>query len=147
MAAHSEFFEALFSFEDKKEYKIKDMTQEVLKIVLDSFYEMICLDKPINCHDEEELDMILEVIATAEYLNAPILLKKAIKCLLESLEEARSNQISEILLFALNFQIKGLEDQVLNKWYQVNLRIALKSNQTRLHKIRRVFAMGDSDTE
>ena len=91
--------------------------------------------------------MILEVIATAEYLNAPILLKKAIKCLLESLEEARSNQISEILLFALNFQIKGLEDQGLNKWIQVNLRIALKSKQTRLHKIRRVFAMGDSDTE
>ena len=99
LAAHSDFFEALFSFEDKKEYKIEDVTQEMLKIILDCFYETDN-DKPINCYDDQ-----LEVIATAAYLVAPILLKKAIKILMESLEEAGFDQITEILLFARNFQI------------------------------------------
>lgn len=126
LAAHSDFFEALFSFEDKKEYKIGDVTQEVLKIILDSFYEINCFDKTIDCHDDQELDMMLEVIATAEYLIAPFLLKKAIKFLLASLEEpfennpayfeAYSDPISKILDFSRNFQIKVLENQIWRAW-------------------------------
>ena len=148
LAAHSDFFEALFSFEDKKEYKIEDpnLTQEVLKIILDSFYEMNCFDKTINVYDDQELDTILEVIATAEYLIAPFLLKKAIKLLMESLEEAiptcieetrggyvclggmvapylefsqaaaKFDKISKILDFSRNFQVKELENQILSNW-------------------------------
>ena len=136
LAAHSDYFEALFSFEDKKEYKIKQVTQDVMKIILDCFYGF---DNPINWYDDQ-----LEVIATAAYLIAPILLQKAVKTLMESLEEARSDEISEILLFARNHQIQGLEDQILTKWIQVNLRSAVKSKQTRWRKIRRVFGMGDT---
>ena len=147
MAAHSDFFDALFTFEDKKEYKIKDMTREELKIILDCFYEVNSVDKPWTTASGQNFDNQLEVIATAAHLIAPILLKKAIKVLMESLEKATSDQILEILLFARNFQIKGLEDQVLNKWIQVNLRRAVKSKQTRLHKIRRVLGMGDSDDD
>ena len=130
LAAHSDFFEALFSFEDKKEYKIGDVNQDVLKIFLDWFYEINCFDKPINCHDDQELDVILEVIATAEYFIAPFLLKKAIKILMESLQEAipfcsfeaipqaeaYSDQISKILDFSRNFQIQELEDQILSNY-------------------------------
>ena len=99
MAAHSDFFEALFSFEDKKEYKINQVTHDVRKIILDCFYGF---DNPINLYDDQ-----LEVIATAAYLIAPILHQKAVKTLRESLEEARSDEISEILLFARNHQIQG----------------------------------------
>ena len=119
LAAHSDFFEALFSFEDKKEYKIGDVNQDVLKIFLDWFYEINCFDKPINCHDDQELDVILEFIATAEYFIAPFLLKKAIKILLKSLKEAipqaeaYSDQISKILDFSRNFQIQELEDRII----------------------------------
>ena len=156
LAAHSDFFEALFSFEDKKEYKIEDpyLTQEVLKIILDSFYETNCFDKLINCHDDQEFDMILEVIATAEYLIAPFLLKKAIKTLMESLEEAipsierlrgegfsletilqaaaKSDQISKVLDFSRNFQVKELENQILSNWDglengQITFKIAFNS--------------------
>ena len=143
LAAHSDFFEALFSFEDKKEYKI-DLTQEELNIILDCFYEVNCFNKPWTTASGQNYDDQLKVIATAAYLIAPILLKKAIKFFIESLEEARSDQISEILLFAQNFQIQGLEDQILTKWIQVNSRSAVKSKQTRWHKIRRVFGMGDT---
>ena len=111
LAAHSEFFEALFSFEDKKEYKIQDVTQEVLKIILDCFYEV----NPWTTASGQNYDDQLEVIATAANLIAPILLKKAIKILMENLEEARSDKISEILLFAWNFQIQELEDQIMNR--------------------------------
>ena len=133
LAAHSDFFEALFSFEDKKEYKIGDVTQDVLKIFLDWFYEINCFDKPINCLDDQELDVILEVIATAEYFIAPFLLKKAIKILMEALEafaieicsfeampqaeafaDRCSDQISKIFDFSRNFQIQELEDQILS---------------------------------
>ena len=141
LAAHSDFFEALFSFEDKKQYKLKDVTQDVLKIILDCFYEINCFDKPINCYDDQ-----LEVIATAAYLIAPILLEKAINFLMESLEEARSHQVSEILLFAQNFQIQGLEEQILTKCPPFKRR-AVKSKQTRCYNIRRVFGMGDTDIE
>ena len=112
MAAHSDFFEALFTYEDKKEYRIGDVTQNVLKIILDLFYEMNCL---INCQD----DMILEIIATAKYLFAPFLLKKAIKISLKRLKEAipqaeaYSDQISKILDFSRNFQIQELEDRII----------------------------------
>ena len=130
LAAHSNFFEALFTYEEKKEFKIGDITQDVLKIILDSFYEINCFNKPINCHDDQELDMILEVIATAEYLIAPFLLKKAIRILMESLEEAipfcsfeaipqaeaYSHQISKILDFSRNFQIQDLENQILSNY-------------------------------
>ena len=39
MAAQSDFFEALFNFEDKTEYVIRDVTQELLKIIIDDFYD------------------------------------------------------------------------------------------------------------
>ncbi len=38
LAAQSDFFEALFTFEDKTEYKISKVTQEVLKTIIDDFY-------------------------------------------------------------------------------------------------------------
>ena len=70
MAAQSDFFEGLFTFEDKLEYKISDVSEECMKIVLDAFYE-------IDITEELDEDMAKEILATAQYFQAPFLKKKA----------------------------------------------------------------------
>ena len=77
MAAQSDFFEGLFTFEDKLKYKISDVSATTMKIILDAFYE-IDISKDL---DEE---MAKEVLATAQYFQAPFLKKKVMNFLMET---------------------------------------------------------------
>ena len=91
MAAQSDFFEALFTFEDKTEYVIRDVTQEILKIIIDDFYDKSTVfDYLLQSKDQiiiaQEIDMMREIIAQAHYFQAPFLLKKTIKSVMESFE-------------------------------------------------------------
>ena len=73
MAAQSDFFECLFTHEeDKFEYKISDVSATAMKLILDGFYE-------IDISEDEDLDeeMKQEILATAQYFQAPFLKKKA----------------------------------------------------------------------
>ena len=124
MAAQSDFFEALFTFEDKTEYKIGDVTQEVLKIIIDAFYDKSTVfdKRPEQIIIAQEIDMMLEIIAQAHYFQAPFFLGKTIKSVMESFEldiELSFSTypylhviISETLDFARNFQIRELEIEI-----------------------------------
>ena len=80
LAAQSEFFNGLFTFEDKMEYNIKNpdihqyLTKENFEMVLDTFYEI----KPD--FDEEKA---LEMTILGNYFLAPFLTKKCIRILID----------------------------------------------------------------
>ena len=122
MAAQSDFFEALFTFEDKKEYKIGDVTQEVLKIIIDISYGKAGFDKTPEemVSQDNDIDMMLIVMAQAHYFQAPFLLKSLIKGLMEEFELTIHytfstwifDIISETLDFARNFQIRELQEEI-----------------------------------
>ena len=115
LAAQSDFFDALFTFEDKKEYKIGDVTQEILIIIIDSFYGMpTVFDKsPFEVIIVSEIDTVQEVIAQVHYFQAPVLLRKTIKSLMEIFEATTQwtystwlyDVISDTLDFSRNFQV------------------------------------------
>ena len=119
MAAQSDFFEALFTYEDKTEYKIGDVTQDIMKIIIDAFYDKSTVfDKRAEqIIIAQEIDVMREIIAKAHYFQAPFLLRKTIRSLMDCFEdklEVTFNNwifdiISETLDFARNFQIKELE--------------------------------------
>ena len=117
LAAQSDFFETLFTFEDKTEYKIGDVTQEVLKIIIDIFHGKIGFDKtPEEMVSNHDIDMMLIVIAQAHYFQAPFLLKSLIKSLMDEFEVPIKytfitwiDDISKTLVFARNFQIRELQ--------------------------------------
>ena len=127
MAAQSDFFEALFTFEDKTEYVIRDVTQEILKIIIDDFYGKSTVFDKRPEQIIEEIDMMREIIAQAHYFQAPFFLRKTIKSVMESFEstiEVTENRvlntekltwiydiISETLDFAINFQIRELQEE------------------------------------
>ena len=113
MAAQSDFFEGLFTFEDKLKYKISDVSATTMKIILDAFYE-IDISKDL---DEE---MAKEVLATAQYFQAPFLKKKVMNFLIETVFNKckfyyGSSYIQnrhEWFQFADNFQIEELKKQL-----------------------------------
>ena len=120
-AAQSDFFEALFTFEDKTEYKIGDVTQEVLKIIIDAFYDKSTVfdKRPGQIIISQEIDMMTEIIAQAHYFQAPFFLRKTIKSVMESFELTIEHTFStwifdiiETLDFARNFQIRELQIEI-----------------------------------
>ena len=129
LASQSDFFEALFTFEDKTEYKISNVTQEVLKIIIDDFYGISTVfDKhPERFIIYQEIDMMQEVIAQAHYFQAPFILGKTIKCVVELFEfnigELYSTWIfdllSETLIFARNFLIRELQIEIERLFIQL----------------------------
>ena len=82
LAAQSDFFDGLFTFEDKMEYNITNpdihqyLTKENFEMVLDTFYEI----EPD--FDEEK---VLEMTILANYFLAPFLMKKCIRILVNDL--------------------------------------------------------------
>ena len=122
MAAQSDFFEALFTFEDKTEYVIRDVTQEILKIIIDDFYDKSTVfdKRPEQIIIAQEIDMMREIIAQAHYFQAPFFLRKTIKSVMESFESTIEvtfstwiyDIISDALDFARNFQIRELQEEI-----------------------------------
>ena len=128
MAAQSDFFEALFTFEDKTEYVIRDVTQEILKIIIDDFYDKSTVFDLIKYPEHsteqiiiaQEIDMMREIIAQAHYFQAQFLLRKSIKSARESFELTIEHTfstwifdiMSETLDFARNFQIRELQEEI-----------------------------------
>ena len=122
LAAQSDFFEALFNFEDKTEYKIGDVNHEILKIIIASFYNKTTVfDKhPDQIRISHEIDMMREIIAQTHYFQCPFFLRKTIKSVMESFELTIEhtystwifNMISETLDFARNFQIRELQIEI-----------------------------------
>ena len=125
LASQSEFFEALFSFEDKKEYRLlspddpllkKYFTGENLKLVLDTFYE-------IEADLEEE--KTLEIIVLANYFLADFLMEKLIKNMLHQLDDRLSlpkrigNKIKELIEFSKQWNADQLKE-ALEAWMQKN---------------------------
>ena len=122
MAAQSDFFEALFTYEDKTEYKISNVTQDIMKIIIDAFYDKSTVfdKRPEQIIIPQEIDMMREIIAQAHYFQAPFLLRKTIKSVMESFELTIEvtfstwiyDIISETLDFARNFQIRELQEEI-----------------------------------
>ena len=115
MAAQSDFFEGLFTFEDKLEYKISDVSETTMKIVLDAFYE-------INISEKLDEEMTKEILATAQYFQAPFLKKKAINIYMSKFFV--DSKKTEIFDFARKFQIVDLEKKLARRVLQKIHRIA-----------------------
>ena len=122
LAAQSDFFEALFTFEDKTEYQIRDVTQDIMKIIIDAFYDKSTVfdKRPEQIIIAPEIDMMREIIAQAHYFQAQFLLRKSIKSARESFELTIEHTfstwifdiMSETLDFARNFQIRELQEEI-----------------------------------
>ena len=88
LAAQSEFFEGLFTFEEQKiEFHIKSppdlksyFTEENFKIVLDTFYE-------IDVAPDLNKEKTLEIVVLANYFLADFLMEKMMKNLVDILKE------------------------------------------------------------
>ena len=73
LATQSDFFEGLFTFEDKMHYQISNpidhqLNKENFELILDTFYEI----EP----DFLDQDQVVEIRRLANYLLAPFLMKK-----------------------------------------------------------------------
>ena len=73
-----------------------------MKIVLDAFYE-------IDITEELDEDMAKEILATAQYFQAPFLKKKAMDIFMSKFFVDTKEKKTEIFDFAKKFQIVELE--------------------------------------
>ena len=123
LAAQSDFFDGLFTFEDKMEYNITNpdihqyLTKENFEMVLDTFYEIE------TDFDEEKA---LEMTILANYFLAPFLTKKCIstlvndtvsigKCFdlgLSTMMTEQRMKINDLLEFAKQWSLDELHEAI-----------------------------------
>ena len=120
LAAQSDFFDGLFTFEDKMEYNITNpdihqfLTTENFKMVLDTFYEI----EP-DFDEEKALDMTI----LANYFLAPFLMKKCIRILVIDLGldpirvspmmTEKQLEINDLLEFAKQWSLDELHKAIV----------------------------------
>ena len=146
LAAQSDFFEGLFTFEDKMEYNITNpdihqyLTKENFEMVLDTFYEI----EPD--FDEEKA---LEMSILANYFLAPFLTKKCISTLVNDTDingksfdlgrfEKRT-KINDLLEFAKQWSLDELHKAIVkNGCYFFGLsKQAFMSENSKFTKLKR----------
>ena len=52
----------MFTFEDKMQYRIQDVSEEIMKICLEFMYSNQ-LNQTINCNVDQEVELMKEIIA------------------------------------------------------------------------------------
>ena len=106
LAAQSEFFEGLFTFEEQKiEFHIKSppdlknyLTEENFKIVLDTFYE-------IDVAPDLNKEKTLEIIVLANYFLADFLMEKMMKNLVGILKSFQKDHLQKRLMTPSDLQL------------------------------------------
>ena len=146
MAAQSDFFDGLFTFEDKMEYNITNpeihqfLTTENFKMVLDTFYEI----EP-DFDEEKALDMTI----LANYFLAPFLMKKCIRILVIDLGldpirvspmmTEKQSEINDLLEFAKQWSLDELHKAIFKNLPSrfFSLSKPCMSENSRLTKLKR----------